>query len=115
MVSRPQDLFEANTYVRGSLTLHALRLTVGDGKFFRILKAFYRTYRYGNATSEDFIKVAAGIGGGSVVPPLLNAWLYEEPVPAFPGHVPAPSAQASKAAATGSTQLGIGIRRQPLQ
>ena len=36
VVSRPQDLFAFNTYYRGALTLHALRLDVGDRKFARI-------------------------------------------------------------------------------
>ena len=84
VVSKPEDIFADNTYVRGCLTLHALRLQVGDDKFFRILKTYYRTYRNGNATSQNFIDVAAGIGGQGVRP-LLRAWLYEQPLPAWPG------------------------------
>ena len=87
VVSRPEDIFADNTYVRGALTLHALRLKVGDDKFFRIVKAFYRTHRNGNATSQDFIDVAARIGG-TTVRPLLRAWLYEQPLPAWPGTQP---------------------------
>ena len=110
VVSRPQDLFEDNTYVRGALALHALRLEVGDERFFRILRSYYRTYRYGNATSADFIDVAAGIGGARVRP-LLHAWLYEPPVPAFPGA--ALTSQLRKGTPTRAPQMALNVRRRP--
>ena len=65
--------------------------TVGDAKFKRILRAWYRTYRNKNATSQDFIELAAGIGGPSARP-VLRAWLYEQPVPPLPGSTIALSA-----------------------
>ena len=109
VVSRPQDLFASNTYYRGALTLHALRLTVGDDKFSRIIRTYYRTYRNGNATSADFIEVASGIGGATVRP-LLRAWLYEQPVPPLPGSAVA-QAQALKTGPVAPPALGIGVRR----
>ena len=39
VVSRPQDIFADNTYLRGALTLHALRLEVGDAKFWQIVRS----------------------------------------------------------------------------
>jgi aminopeptidase N len=109
VVSRPQDLFALNTYYRGALTLEALRLTVGDRKFRQILRSWYRTYRNKNATSQDFIGLAAGIGGQEVRP-LLRAWLYGQRVPPLPG-----TATALTARATGTPveppKLGIGVRR----
>ena len=105
MVSRPEDLFAFNTYYRGALTLQALRLEVGDRKFERIVRTYYRTYRNGNATSADFIRVAAEIGGAGVRR-LLRAWLYEQPVPPLPGASSAagadPGAQDRPAGASGS-------------
>ena len=113
VVSRPQDLFALNTYYRGALTLEALRLTVGDAKFKRILRAWYRTYRNKNATSQDFIDLAAGIGGPSVRP-VLRAWLYEQPVPPLPGSTIARSAPEGSTATVAAPQLGIGVRRPPV-
>ena len=49
------NLFNGGVYVRGGLTLHALRLEVGDEVFFDILKTYAERYKYGNATTEDFI------------------------------------------------------------
>jgi aminopeptidase N len=81
VVSRPGDIFADNTYVRGALTLHALRLKVGDEAFFKILRTYYGRYRHGNATSADFIRVAVKEGKADGVRELLNAWLFEVPVP----------------------------------
>jgi HAD superfamily hydrolase (TIGR01509 family) len=85
VVSRPQDLFADNTYYRGALALHALRLDVGDGDFLKTVRAFYRTYRDKNATSADFIATAVRATGKPSVRRLLRAWLYDEPVPPLPG------------------------------
>ncbi len=110
VVSRPEDLFAFNTYYRGALTLQALRLTVGDRTFQHILRSWYRTYRNANATSRDFIELAAGIGGRQVRP-LLHAWLYEEPVPRWPHALASLSASESAAAKLAPPRLGIGVRR----
>jgi aminopeptidase N len=111
VVSRPQDIFADNTYYRGALTLHALRLTVGDKDFARIIRTYYRTYRNANATSADFTQIAAKIGGGATVRPLLRAWLYEQPVPPLPGTT-ALQAQARKSEPTPAPNLGIGVRHR---
>ena len=105
VVSRPQDLFADNTYYRGALTLHALRLHVGDRDFFRTLRAFYRTYRDRNATSADFIDVAARQSDRGGVRGLLHAWLYDQAVPPMPGA----AAQARQAGAAAPPALGSGF------
>lgn len=107
VVSRPQDLFADNTYYRGALTLHALRLHVGDRDFFRTLRAYYRTYRDKNATSADFIDVAARQSGRGGVRRLLHAWLYDQAVPPMPGA----AVQARQAGAATPPALGVGVRR----
>ena len=102
VVDRPEDIFEPNTYDRGALTLHALRLRVGDQKFFRILRAFHARYRGKNATSADFVATAVRESGDAGVRRLLRAWLYEQPVPPLSG------AEAALVEAEGDT----GPRRQ---
>jgi aminopeptidase len=112
VVSRPEDLFADNTYYRGALTLHALRLTVGNRAFFRILRAWYRTYNGRNATSADFIDLAGAQGGKPGIRPLLQAWLYERPVPSLPGGGGAAVAGAADTAtAKPSFALGQAVRR----
>ena len=85
VVDTPEDMFSERVYLRGAQTLYALRLTVGDRTFFRILATFAAAYRGRNATSADFIRVAVSISGKPAVADLLEAWLYEDPVPPLPG------------------------------
>jgi aminopeptidase N len=85
VVSRPEDIFEPNTYDRGALTLHALRLQVGDEAFFRILKTWHKRHAGGNATSADFIELAVQASGDPGVRGQLQAWLYEKALPPLPG------------------------------
>jgi aminopeptidase N len=77
------DLFNAGVYGRGGLTLHALRLRVGDEAFFKILRAYADRYRYGNASTADFIAAAEEVGGKQLGP-LFDAWLYASQLPDMP-------------------------------
>ena len=74
-------------YRRGALTLHALRLTVGDGTFFRILRTWADRYKYGNAETADFIALAkeeAPQVPAAQLDALFQAWLYGAGLPALP-------------------------------
>jgi aminopeptidase N len=77
------NLFNASVYLRGALTLHALRLNVGDAAFFRILRTYAARYAYGNATTEDFIQVAQEISGMNLQS-FFQGWLYEKKLPPIP-------------------------------
>lgn len=78
-----EQMFSSASYSRGAWTLHALRRTVGDELFFDILRQYYERYQYGTASTQDFIEVAAEIGGTEAVE-VLTAWLYEPAVPPRP-------------------------------
>jgi aminopeptidase N len=85
VISSRFDLFADNTYYRGGVALYALQLHVGDKTYFDIIKAWYKAYRDGNATSDDFIDVAEKTSGDKSVRKLLIAWLFKQPVPPLPG------------------------------
>lgn len=72
-----EDLFNGGVYYRGGLTLHALRVKVGDEAFFEILKTYYARYQGGNATTENFIAVAEEISGQNLKE-FFNDWLYQK-------------------------------------
>lgn len=76
-------LFNPGVYLRGGLTLHALRMKVGDNVFFRTLKTYFATYKYGNASTADFIAVAEKESGQDLSE-LFNSWLYADKIPALP-------------------------------
>jgi aminopeptidase N len=81
------ELFGDVVYQRGALTMHSLRLTVGDDLFLSILRAWASEYAYGNATTEDFIDLVERTTGGVDgfdVRAFFAAWLYQEELPELP-------------------------------
>ncbi len=79
----PDDLFNATVYLRGALTLHALRLEIGDEAFFDAAKAFQEKFKYGNASTQDFVEVVGEIAGRDLSG-FFDAWLHDEAMPPIP-------------------------------
>lgn len=79
----PQVMFDDRVYKRGALTLHALRLTIGDELFFAVLRTWSRTYRAGTATTGDFVALAEDVAEVPVAR-LLHTWLDQPALPALP-------------------------------
>ena len=71
----PRKMFDYAVYSRGAMTLQALREKIGDAKFFALLKAWTSTYRYGNATTEQFIALAEQTSG-QALDVFFKTWLY---------------------------------------
>jgi aminopeptidase N len=80
---RANNLFNGSVYYRGALTLHALRLDVGDDVFFDILKTYQERYRGGNARTADFIAVAEEVSGRDL-DTFFRDWLYRRGLPPIP-------------------------------
>ncbi len=77
------DIFNASVYLRGGLTLHALRLEVGDEDFFEIARTYQERFAYGNAETSDFLATVADVTGRDLGG-FLDAWLYDEAMPPIP-------------------------------
>jgi aminopeptidase N len=77
------DLFNWAVYDWGALTLHALRVRVGDETFFEILRTYHERYKGGNARTEDFIGVAEEVSGEELSE-FFDDWLYSGDVPPIP-------------------------------
>jgi aminopeptidase N len=77
------DLFDRSVYTRGAMTLHALRVTVGDDAFFKILKTWAEEQKNGNATTEEFIALSEKLSGKELNE-LFDAWLYQKGRPPLP-------------------------------
>jgi aminopeptidase N len=77
------NLFNPGVYQRGALTLHALRLTIGDAAFFKTLRTYYDRYQYGNATTADFIAAAEEVSGQDLGA-FFDAWLHDPIMPDIP-------------------------------
>jgi aminopeptidase N len=76
-------MFDDRVYERGALTLHALRVTVGDDRFFALLRDWTTTYRHATVSTDDFIALARGYAAGPL-DELFAAWLFEPSLPALP-------------------------------
>jgi hypothetical protein len=79
-------LFDPPVYVRGAMTLQALRVLVGDDVFFDILREWTHAHAGGNVSSADFIGLAQELSGRDLGS-FFNAWLFTSAKPA--GLVPA--------------------------
>lgn len=76
-------LFDISVYVRGGLTLHALRRTIGDTAFFDTLRTWSEEHRYGNATTQDFIRIAERVSGQELGE-FFAEWLNATTIPELP-------------------------------
>ncbi|MGN9908352.1 M1 family metallopeptidase [Phytohabitans sp. LJ34] len=78
------DLLDDSVYLRGAMTLHALRMTVGDGAFWRIVRGWYAAKRDGNGSTAEFVALAERVSGQRLGP-LFQAWLFTDTKPPYPG------------------------------
>jgi aminopeptidase N len=79
----PDQLFDSAVYVRGGMTLHALRRTVGDDAFFAILREWATGQAGGNVTTGDLIAVSERVAG-QPLDELFDQWLYRTARPPYP-------------------------------
>jgi aminopeptidase N len=78
-----KSLFHQSVYQRGAMTVHALRLAVGDDAFFRILKDWTAGHRYGTGTTAELVALAERVSGHSLRS-LFDAWLLGTVKPPYP-------------------------------
>ena len=78
----PDKMFDDRVYKRGALTLHALRLAVGDDTFFDVLRTWTDQHRHGSVTSADFEAVVTEVAGADAAA-ILHPWLRETSLPSL--------------------------------
>ena len=79
-----EAMFDRNAvYLRGALTLHALRLEVGDDTFFDILRTIYERTAGANTSTEKFLEVVEELADADAGD-LVESWLYDTAVPELP-------------------------------
>jgi aminopeptidase N len=77
----PGSLFAWPVYVRGSMTLQALRHRVGETAFWTILRTWAADRAGGNGTTEEFRALAEQVAGVDLGP-FFQAWLVDGTRPA---------------------------------
>jgi aminopeptidase N len=76
------ELFNASVYLRGGMTLQALREQIGDEAFFAVLRTWVDEHRDGTASTADFIALAERLSG-QPLDALFDEWLYATEAPAL--------------------------------
>ncbi|MQA88028.1 MAG: M1 family peptidase [Streptosporangiales bacterium] len=71
----PDRMFHQSVYVRGAMTLHALRTEIGDAAFFRLLRTWASEHRHGHTSTDEFVALAEEISGKQL-DQLFQVWLY---------------------------------------
>ena len=109
----PAHLFAEPVYVRGAMTLQALRETVGDTDFFDILHTWADEQAGGNATTPEFIALAERVTGRQL-DAFFHAWLDTGTRPALPVAAVAAGDAAQRAAAPDAwvAQWRAGLRER---
>ncbi len=79
----PDRLFTPSIYLRGALTLHALREVVGADALYAVMREYAARHAYGNASTADFVAVAEDVTGAALAD-LIEVWLYQTAVPPLP-------------------------------
>ena len=69
------NLFADPVYDRGGMTLHALRLLIGDDDFFRLLPAWSALREDANVTTPQFVALAEQISGQQL-DAFFQDWLF---------------------------------------
>jgi hypothetical protein len=89
----PDHLFDGPVYDRGAMTLHALRLQIGDSAFFRLVKRWTAIHAGGNVTTPQFIALAERVSGQDLGD-FFTTWLF---TPTKPSSLPEEALLRSKA------------------
>ena len=107
-----ERLFDNQSYVRGAMTLQALRDEVGDADFFEIAREWAASQGGGNGTTEEFTALAERISGEQL-DDLFQIWLFtpEKPPPSAVTAGQAAASASDQARAAGASWLDDVQRR----
>jgi aminopeptidase N len=71
-----KDLFDDAVYVRGAMTLQALRNEIGTSDFFDVLHQWVQQHAFATGSTEQFIALAEQVSGQQL-DDLFQTWLFD--------------------------------------
>jgi hypothetical protein len=103
----PDNIFVGPVYDRGAMTLHALRLQIGDRDFFRLVRKWVAQNQGGNVATEDFTALAERVSGQDL-DAFFTTWLFT------PGKPPGidPVATTARADGAGGDALAAALTKR---
>jgi aminopeptidase N len=107
-------MFDDAVYQRGAMTLHALRLQIGDPAFFRLVRSWTERHAGAAVTTADFIRTAERVSGQDL-DAFFRSWLSTSGKPPAPPALQAAHARIGPAAAAAvqAWRAGFALRGQP--
>jgi aminopeptidase N len=78
------ELFDQSVYERGGMTVHALRVTIGDAAFWRLVRAWLAQNRFSTGSTAEFVALAERVSGRQL-DAFFDAWLFTSGKPPHPG------------------------------
>jgi aminopeptidase N len=75
-----KNLFAVSTYVRGAMTVQALRAKIGTRDLLRILRKWGTEHRYGHGDIEEFVALAERVSGRHLAG-FFDRWLFQRGKP----------------------------------
>ena len=69
------NLFAGSVYIKGAMTLQALRAKIGDDAFFTLLRTWYAANRDSTVGTPDFVRLAERVSGQRLTT-FFQTWLY---------------------------------------
>lgn len=79
----PDLMFDDRVYKRGALAVHALRLHLGDQRFFALVTSWLEAHRGGSVTTQMFLEHVRDQADAEAAE-LLTPWLFETALPPCP-------------------------------
>jgi aminopeptidase N len=101
----PRQMFDLPVYIRGAMTLQALRMRIGGDDFFRVLRRWAQSRRNGHGTTPQFVRLAERLSGRNL-DRLFDAWLFTAGKPRRPA-----GGRAASALDSADQQTQTGVRR----
>jgi aminopeptidase N len=77
---KPEHLFGTSVYVRGAMTLQALREKVGTKPMLQTLRRWAAIHRHGSGNTAEFIELAEEVTGKNLGP-FFQRWLFQRGKP----------------------------------
>ena len=108
------NLFDNAVYLRGGLTLQALRQEVGDEAFWEILQTWASKNSGGHGTTPEFIALAEEISG-TQLDALFDAWLFTGEKPAVGVAMAATTEVGTQAATSADAEVSSWLDRSERQ
>jgi aminopeptidase N len=75
-------LLNANNYQKGAWVLHTLRGLMGDARFFKGIRAYYKAHEHKNASTED-LRAALEKASGMNLKEFFARWIYASGHPRY--------------------------------